>query len=128
MQTVDLQQLKSDPSTALQSAEQELIMVTNQDQPDALLVSMNQLTDIPNLEQVRLVLGISMFRDKQLSIGAAAKVAGKPLAEMLTLVSAAGIPVADYSEEDANTEASLIERFSSDLFGASKDNFIPRGN
>ena len=103
-------------------------MVINQGKPDALLVSMNQLTDIPNLEQVRLVLGTSMFHDKQLSIAAASKVAGKSLAEMLILVSAAGIPIADYSEEDAKAEANLIERFSNDFFEASEDTQILRDN
>ena len=96
----------------MKAAEQELLMLTNQGRPEALLVSMSQLSDIPNLDQVRLVLGISMFRDKQLSIGSAAKVAGKSLAEMLTLVSGAGIPVVDYSEDEANAEADLIEKFS----------------
>lgn len=66
---------------------------------------------IPNLEQVRLTLGVSMFHNKQLSILAAAKVSGKPLTEMLTLVSEMGIPVADYSQEDAQSEADFAEKW-----------------
>ena len=99
----------------MKAAEQELLMLTNQGRPEALLVSMSQLSDIPNFDQVRLVPGISMFRDKQLSIGAAAKVAGKSLSEMLTLVSEAGIPVVDYSEDEVNAEADLIENFSDEF-------------
>ena len=111
MQVVNIRQLKTNPSVALRAAKQDLMMVTNRDKPDALLVSMEQLTGIPNLDQVRLVLGVSMFRDKQLSIAAAAKVAGKSLAEMLTLVSEMGIPVVYYSEEEAKAEAEFAEKF-----------------
>jgi predicted HTH domain antitoxin len=114
MQVVNVRQLKANPSVALREAKHDLVMVTNRDKPDALLVSMEQLAGIPNLEQVRLVMGISLFRDKLLSIAAAAKVAGKSLAEMLTLVSAAGIPVVDFSTEEAETEATFAERWLSE--------------
>lgn len=111
MQAVNIRELKTNPSVALRAAKNDLMMVTNRNKPDALLISMEQLAGIPNLEQVRLVLGVSMFRDKQLSISAAAKVAGKPLAEMLTLVSEMGIPVVDYSQEDAESEADFAEKW-----------------
>jgi predicted HTH domain antitoxin len=111
MQVVNIRQLKTNPSVALRDAKSELMMVTNRDKPDALLVSMEQLAGIPNLEQVRLVLGIALFKDKLLSIAAAAKVAGKSLAEMLTLVSQMGIPVVDYSEEEAAAEAAFAEKW-----------------
>ena len=84
-------------------------MVTNRDKPDTLLVSMEQLAGIPNLDQVKLVLGVALFRDKLLSVSAAAKVAGKSLAEMLTLLSKMGIPVVDYSAEEAAAEAVMVE-------------------
>lgn len=110
MQVVNIRELKNNPSTALRQAKQELMMVTNRNKPDALLVSMEQLEGIPNLDQVRLVLAINLFKDKQLSIAAAAKVAGKTLAEMLTLVSNMGIPVVDYSEQQAENEAKLVKK------------------
>lgn len=111
MQVVNIRQLKTNPSVALREAKRELMMVTNRDRPDALLVSMEQLSGIPNLEQVRLVLGVALFRDKLLSLAAAAKVAGKSLSEMLTLVSNMGIPVVDYTQEDADTEAAFIQEW-----------------
>ena len=110
MQVVNIRQLKTNPSVALREAKRELMMVTNRDKPDALSVSMEQLSGIPNLEQVRLVLGVAMFRDKLLSLAAAAKVAGKSMSEMLTLVSNMGIPVVDYSEEEAAAEAAFAEK------------------
>lgn len=110
MQVVNIRQLKANPSVALRAAKHDLIMVTNRDKPDALLISMEQLSGIPNIEQVRLVLGVALFRDKQLSISAAAKVAGKSLSEMLTLVSSMGMPVVDYSEEEAEAEVTMVEK------------------
>ena len=111
MKAVDIHHLNSRCFEVFRSAEQGLVMVTSQDRPEALLVSMSQLNDIPNLDQIRLVLGVSMFKEKQLSIGSAAKIAGKSLAEMLTLISDAGIPVVDYSEDEARDEADLVESF-----------------
>ncbi len=109
MQVVNIRQLKTNPSVALREAKNGLVMVTNRDKPDTLLVSMEQLAGIPNLDQVKLVLGVALFRDKLLSVSAAAKVAGKSLAEMLTLLSKMGIPVVDYSAEEAAAEAVMVE-------------------
>lgn len=111
MQVVNIRQLKANPSVALREAKHDLVMVTNRDKPDALLVSMEQLSGIPNLDQVRLVMGVALFRDKLLSITAAAKVAGKSLSEMLTLVSSMGIPVVDYSAQEADAEITFAEKF-----------------
>ena len=110
MQVVNIRQLKTNPSVALREAKNGLVMVTNRDKPDTLLVSMEQLAGIPNLDQVKLVLGVALFRDKLLSVSAAAKVAGKSLAEMLTLLSNMGIPVVDYSAEEAAAEAVMVEK------------------
>ena len=96
----------------MREAKQDLMLVTNRNKPDALLISMDQLVGIPNLEQVRLVLAIALFRDKLLSIAAAAKVAGISLAEMLTIVSNKGMPVVDFaSEEDAAAELAYAENW-----------------
>ncbi|HPY41180.1 MAG TPA: UPF0175 family protein [Thiolinea sp.] len=112
MQVVNIRQLKANPSVALRDAKHDLMLVTNRDKPDALLVSMEQLAGIPNLDQVRLVLAIALFRDKLLSIAAAAKVAGVSLAEMLTIVSNKGMPVVDFaSEEDAEAEMAYAEQW-----------------
>ncbi|MBK8453946.1 MAG: UPF0175 family protein [Thiofilum sp.] len=111
MQVVNIRQLKNNPSVALRYAKQDLVMVTNRDEPDSLIISMEQLSGIPNLEQVRLVLGISLFRNKQLSLMAAAKVANKSLSEMITIVSEQGIPVADYTQNEVEAEATFAEQW-----------------
>ena len=114
MQAVNIRQLKSNPSVALREAKNDLVMVTNRGKPDALLVSMEQLSGIPNIEQVRMVLAVSMFQNHDLSLAAAAKVAGKSLSEMLTAVSEMGIPVVDYSKEEVDAEAETLEQWLDD--------------
>jgi predicted HTH domain antitoxin len=84
MQTVNMRQLKNNPSEALREAKQDLVMVMNRDQPT---------------------------KQKTLSISAAAKFAGKPLGEMLTIVSAAGIPVVDYPPNELDEELANSKKF-----------------
>lgn len=111
MQVVNIRQLKSNPSVALREAKHGFVVVTNRDKPDAVLVSMEQLAGIANIDQVRLVMAISLFKDKLLSIGSAAKFAGKPLAELMTILSRMGIPIVDYSVEELQTEFDTLDQW-----------------
>lgn len=93
MQTVNIRQLKTNPSTALAVArEEDMVVVMNRDHPQALLVDLEQL-GVPDLPAVRVALAVSLFRDGAVSAGFAARMAGKPLPEMLTLLSSLGIPL-----------------------------------
>ncbi len=111
MQTVNVRQLKNNPSEALREAKADLVMVMNRDQPTAILVSLELLAGIVDLPRVRYAIALSMFKAKTLSISAAAKFAGKPLGEMLTMVSAAGIPVVDYPASDLDEELANSQDF-----------------
>ena len=93
MQAVNIRQLKTNPSTALAAArEDDMVVVMNRDYPQALLVDLEQL-GVPDLPAVRVALAVSLFRGGSVSAGFAARVAGKPLAEMLTLLSSQGLPL-----------------------------------
>lgn len=106
MQTFNIRQLKSNPSTALAAARQEdMVVVMNRDHPQALLVDLERL-GTPDLPAVRVALAVSLFRAGSISAGFAARMAGKPLAEMLTLLSSLGIPLTGTEEPD---EAELLE-------------------
>ncbi len=104
MQTVNVRQLKNNPSEALREAKEDMVMVMNRDQPTAVLVGLELLAGKADLPRIRYAMALSMFKDKTLSITAAAKFAGKPLGEMLSLVSQAGIPVVDYSPSELDQE------------------------
>lgn len=93
MQAVNIRQLKTNPSTALAAAhESDMVVVMNRDRPQALLIDLEQL-GVPDLPAVRVALAVALFRNGAVSAGFAARMAGKPLGEMLTLLSNQGIPL-----------------------------------
>lgn len=102
MQTVNIRQLKTNPSTALAAARaDDMVIVMNRDRPQALLVDLEQL-GVPDLPAVRVALAVSLFRSAAVSAGFAARMAGKPLAEMLTLLSSQGIPLTGNDKVEAD--------------------------
>lgn len=104
MQTVNIRQLKTNPSTALRSAkDDDMVVVMNRDHPQALLVDLEKL-DLPDLGSVRVALAVSLFRSGAVSAGFAARMTGKPLSEMLTLLSSLGIPLTGTSAADVRDD------------------------
>ena len=108
MHAVNVRQLKSNPSLALREAKNDLVVVMNRDRPDAVLVGVEQL-GIADLPHVRTVFAVSMFRTGDISAGVAAKVAGKPLVEMLALLSSMSIPLYRSSPKEAVDEMAVGE-------------------
>jgi predicted HTH domain antitoxin len=102
MKAFNIRQLKSNPSTVLQAArEDDLVVVMNRDKPQAVLVDLENL-GLPDLPAVRLALAIALFKSGSISVGVAARMADKPLPEMLTLLASRGIPLtAGVVEADA---------------------------
>lgn len=93
MQAFNIRQLKTNPSAALAAARSDdIVVVMNRDHPQALLIDLERL-GVPDLPAVRVALAVSLFRNAAVSAGFAARVAGKPLAEMLTLLSSQGVPL-----------------------------------
>ena len=104
MQTVNIRQLKTNPSTALRSAKEvDMIVVMNRDHPQALLVDLEKL-DLPDLGSVRVALAVSLFRSGAISAGFAARMSYKPLPEMLTLLSSLGIPLTGANAADVRDD------------------------
>ena len=104
MRTVNIRQLKTNPTTALRSAkEDDMVVVMNRDHPQALLVDLDKL-DLPDLGSVRVALAVSLFRNGAISAGFAARMACKPLPEMLTLLSSLGIPLTGGNAADAQDD------------------------
>lgn len=102
MQTVNIRQLKTNPSTALAAARaDDMVVVMNRDNPQALLIDLERLS-LPDLPAVRVALAVSLFRSAAISAGFAARMAGKSLGDMLTLLSSQGIPLTgnDRAAED----------------------------
>ena len=90
--TVNIRQLKNNPSAVLRMARKDLVVVMNRDQPEALLFHLDDegLLGEPG---VRLALATALYKSESLSIGRAAKVAGMPLEAFMVEMGRAGIPV-----------------------------------
>ena len=90
--TVNIRQLKNNPSAVLRMARKDLVVVMNRDQPEALLFHLDDegLLGEPG---VRLALATALYKSESLSIGRAARVAGMPLEAFMVEMGRAGIPV-----------------------------------
>jgi predicted HTH domain antitoxin len=106
VQTINVRQLKSNPSTALRDARSELVVVMNRDRPDAVMIGFEQLQGLADMTHVRQAMAVSLFKDRLMSVSAAAKLAGESTADMLMRLAKLGIAVADY---DAATLAAEVE-------------------
>ena len=92
MKTVNVRQLKDNPSDALRMARKHPVVVMNRDQPEAVLFHLDDegLLGEPG---VWLALATALYKSERLSIGRAAKVAGMPLEAFMVEMSEAGIPL-----------------------------------
>jgi len=110
MQVVNIRQLKNNPTTALRGAkEDDLVVVMNRDHPEAVLVSLDKL-GLPDPEAVRVALAVALFRSGAIAAGFAARMAGKPLPDMLSLLSSLGIPLAG-GVEDARDDMKVARQW-----------------
>jgi antitoxin (DNA-binding transcriptional repressor) of toxin-antitoxin stability system len=75
VKSVDVRELKNNPSEALRLAREGVVVVLNRDKPDAVLVHLDdeKLLGMPG---VRLALATALFRDGNLALGRAARLAG----------------------------------------------------
>jgi len=92
MKTVNVRQLKNNPSDALRMARKAPVVVMNRDQPEAVIVHLSEegLLGEPG---VRLAIATDLYRSESVSLGRGAKIAGIALAEFMQHVSLRGIPV-----------------------------------
>lgn len=110
MQVVNIRQLKNNPTTALRGAkEDDLVVVMNRDHPEAVLVSLDKL-GLPDPEAVRVALAVALFRSGAIAAGFAARMAGKPLPDMLALLSSLGIPLTG-GVEDARDDMKVARQW-----------------
>ncbi len=108
MKTVNVRELKNNPSSALRLAREDVVVVMNRDTPDAVLVHLDDET-LLNMPGVRLALATALFRDGDLALGRAAKVAHVALVDFIQHVSRLGIPVVKGTAEQVSKDAEATE-------------------
>ena len=110
MITVNVSGLKNNPSEALRSAKQDMVLVMNRNEPDALMVGVNQMKAL-DMPGVRTALATALFKDGELSLARAANLANMTLAGFITHISRFGIPVISQSDEDVESDMDTLDEW-----------------
>lgn len=111
MQAFSVRQLKSNPATVLQAAEDDaMALVTSHQQPRALVVALDRL-GLPDTAAVRSGLALALFRSGSISVGSAAQVAGLPLPRFLEILSSLKIPVVEGQACDLADDLAVARRW-----------------
>lgn len=110
MKTVNVRQLKNNPSDALRMARKAPVLVMKRDRPEAVLFHLDDegLLGEPG---VRLALATALYRSESVSLGRGAKIASVPLADFMQHVSRHGIPVVRGDAKTVHEDVKNIEKW-----------------
>ena len=110
MHCVNVRQLKNNPSEALRNAADGPVLVLKGDLPEAVLLHL-QAGEAPEEADLRLALAVVLFKEGALSLGRAARVAARPLAELVSHLSRLGIPVATGDRAETATQLESLSEW-----------------
>ena len=110
MRAVSVSGLKNNPAEALRQAKNDMVVVLKGDHPDALLVGLDQggLLEAPG---VRAALATALFREGELSMARAARVAEIDTATFIAHLSRLGIAAFRLTEADTNADLDTLEQW-----------------
>lgn len=113
MKAVNIRELKNNPSEALREARRNPVIVLNRDQPEALLIHLDDdaLLGEPG---VRLALATALFRGQDITLGQAARLSRLPVAGFIRHVSRLGIPAIRGTPAGARDDARAIKEWRKD--------------
>jgi len=110
MKTVNVSGLKNNPSEALRMAHDDLVLVMNRNEPDALMIGLKS-SKIIGMPGVRKALATALFKDGDLSLARSARLADMPLASFITHISRLGIPVINQTAEEVQQDMDTLEQW-----------------
>jgi predicted HTH domain antitoxin len=110
MQIVNVSGLKNNPSEALRNARDDLVVVMNRDQPDAVMIGL-QSGKLLGEPGARTALATALFRDGGLSLARGARLAQMPLSAFIAHVSRLGIAVVDQDALDARRDLQTLDEW-----------------
>ena len=110
MKTVNVSGLKNNPSEALRQAQDDLVLVMNRNEPDALIVGVNT-ANVIDMPGVRKALATALFKDGELSLSRSAKLAKMTLADFIAHVSRLGIPVINQTAEEVMQDLDTLDQW-----------------
>ena len=108
METVNVSVLKRNPGEALRKSHQDVVVVLDRDQPDALMIGVG-LAGVLDARGVRPALATALFRDGHLSLSRAADLAQMTLSEFIAHVSRLGIAVVNLDEDESAQDLDTLQ-------------------
>jgi len=109
MDVVNVRQLKNNPSEALRNAAKGPVLVMKGDSPTAWILGLGN-GNVPDELELRLALAASLFRDRVLSLGRAAKLAGIGVGQMISHLSRLGLTIGD-DDQDVEADIETIDQW-----------------
>jgi predicted HTH domain antitoxin len=82
----------------------------NRNEPDALMVGLKS-SNIIDMPGVRIALATALFKEGDLSLARAAKLADVPLANFISHISRLGVPVINQTEEDVKQDLDTLDQW-----------------
>lgn len=111
MQSVDIRQLKLDPSEAVRKAHDGPVLVIQGDRPEAVLMTFDTAgTGEPDTD-LGLALATALYKDGAMSLGRCARLAQVSLSEMTSHLSRLGIPIVGSDPIDHRSDMETLERW-----------------
>jgi len=108
VEAVNVSSLKNNPSEALRKARKEMVVVMNRDKPDALIVHLDKAQTL-SMPGVRAALATALFRDGNLPLGRAARLANMSLPDFMRHLSRLDIPVISGSAGEADRDMDTLD-------------------
>jgi predicted HTH domain antitoxin len=110
MHVVNVSGLKNNPSEALRSARDDVVVVMNRDQPDAMMIGL-QSGKLLSEPGTRAALATALFRDGGLSLARSARLAQMPLAAFIAHVSRLGIAVVTHDASEVERDMQSLDQW-----------------
>ena len=106
MHAVSVSGLKHNPADALRQARSSPVVVLNRDHPDAVLIGLER-GGVLQAPGVRAALATALFRDGELSLARAARVAEVDVA---SFIGRLGIPAIRLTAAESNADLDTLEQ------------------
>ena len=110
MHAVSVSGLKHNPANALLQARSSPVVVLNRDHPDAVLIGLEQ-GGVLQAPGVRAALATALFRDGELSLARAARVADLDVASFIAHLGRLGIPAIRLTAAESNADLDTLEQW-----------------
>lgn len=111
MKAYNIAQLKNNPSSAIDDAQKEPVLVIKRAHPQAIIVSFE---NISHFEDLKKSIALKLYQDDVISLGKAANMAELSYNDFLSLLDAYGIPILKQScnevKEDFETAGKWLKK------------------